>query len=379
MYKTHHRTSPFRPHASNGYTAAQIAMLYSYPQAGPAPVEVAIMELGGGHQMSDIQRYCQMVGCPVPPITSVSVLGASNRPEGNANGPDGEVALDIQCVIGATGGRVPIRMYYAPNTGQGFAASIAAVAQEDRACALSISWGLREATWNRQDVQLMEQALVACRTKGISVFAASGDDGSSDGGPGNNTDYPASSPNLTGCGGTTVLPGGAERAWSYGGGGYSALFARPSWQGIPGNARGVPDIAGDADGSTGYITIVDGTQGVIGGTSAVAPMWAALVALLVSRNGGTRMGHVGEWLWKLGKRVTKDITTGNNGAFQAGTGWDACTGLGCPNGAEMLEALLGGGGTPPPPPPGPPPVQSGLQATLSVQGYRPVTVLLEKV
>jgi kumamolisin len=104
--------------------------------------------------------------------------------------------------------------------------------------------------------------------------------------------------------------------------------------------RGVPDISGDADPATGYQILVDGRNAVFGGTSAVAPLWAALIALL-NQQVGKPLGFVNNALYagSLATKALHDITSGNNGAYTAGQGWDACTGLGSPNGQQLLTAF----------------------------------------
>jgi kumamolisin len=319
-----------------GFNALQLAARYGFPKLRRTAREhVALIELGGGFSIKDSQRYCSQLGIPLPPIHAISVLGAANDFTGDPNGADGEVALDVQNVLGATAGKMPIFCYFAPNTAAGFAAAIAQAAADNQSSALSISWGQEEASWLAQDLAAMESAFAACTKAGMSCFAASGDDGSSDGGRGNNVDYPASSPQVAGCGGTTIGASG-EIAWSYGGGGWSSRFGRPAWQGITFSTRGVPDVAGDADPNSGYQVFVGGHEYVFGGTSAVAPMWAALAAILSTLK-GQRLGLFGPRTWQL--MDLTDVTAGSNGAFKARTGWDPCTGLGLPN-AAFAQAVL---------------------------------------
>ena len=107
--------------------------------------------------------------------------------------------------------------------------------------------------------------------------------------------------------------------------------------------RGVPDVAGNADPDTGYQILVDGQQTVIGGTSAVAPLWAALISRLAQATGNS-FGLIQQQLYAgvaAGQAAPgfQDITVGNNGAFSAGPGWDACTGLGSPDGTALLSQL----------------------------------------
>jgi kumamolisin len=185
----------------------------------------------------------------------------------------------------------------------------------------------------------------------VTITAASGDNGSSDGASGDNVDFPASSPHVLACGGTKLEGSGSniasEVVWNDGsqggatGGGYSTTFAVPSWQqgiaGFTGKGRGVPDVAGDASPQSGYNILVDGQQEVVGGTSAVAPLWAALVAL-INQQKGSPVGFLNPKLYGIAADF-RDITQGNNGAYSAGPGWDPCTGLGSPNGQKIAQAL----------------------------------------
>jgi len=197
---------------------------------------------------------------------------------------------------------------------------------------------------------------------GVTVLAASGDsgstDGSSDGKP--TVDFPASSPYVIGCGGTRLTLSGAkinsEVVWNdlssnegATGGGVSGFFALPTYQlpaGVPKSpsgfvGRGVPDVAGDADPQTGYSVVVDGSAAVFGGTSAVAPLWAGLLAR-INQSLGKDLGYVNPLLYARGSAATfHDITSGTNGTYSAGTGWDACTGLGSPDGSALLASLGG--------------------------------------
>jgi kumamolisin len=200
-------------------------------------------------------------------------------------------------------------------------------------------------------MQAMDQAFQAACALGVTVFCASGDDGSRDNVNDNkpHVDYPASSPHVTGCGGTTLDASG-ETTWSGTGGGISDFFPLPSWQSnahVPPSAnsggkggRGVPDISGDADPNTGYIIILNGKKYVYGGTSAVAPLWAGLIAL-INQKLGKPVGCLNSLIYN-GRAMPlafRDITVGNNGAYHAGPGWDPCTGLGTPHGDKLLQDL----------------------------------------
>ncbi|HSM79386.1 MAG TPA: S53 family peptidase, partial [Bryobacteraceae bacterium] len=198
---------------------------------------------------------------------------------------------------------------------------------------------------------------------GITVCVASGDNGSSDGQADGaaHVDFPASSPNVLACGGTTLqlANGGiqSEVVWNDGanggatGGGVSETFPLPPYQSpanVPASVntgfagRGVPDIAGDADPATGYQIVVDGQSLVIGGTSAVAPLFAGLVAL-INQQLGKPAGFLNPLLYANAAKGSsfRDIVSGNNGAYSAGPGWDACTGWGSPVGTAIVRLLAG--------------------------------------
>jgi kumamolisin len=352
------------------YSPAEVAKLYNFPSAAHGAGQcIGIIELGGGYTARDLNLYFHRLGIPLPQVTSVSVAGGQNRPTGDPNGPDGEVMLDIE-VAGAVASGSKIVVYFAPNNNQGFfrAVNRAVHDQVHRPTVVSISWGGPEASWTQQSLTAFDQSFRAAAAIGVTVCAAAGDGGSSDRVPGRlaHADFPASSPFVLACGGTSMQASGgvitSESVWNdgalggAGGGGISDFFPLPSWQtsaGIPPSVnpagrtgRGLPDLAGHADESTGYQVRVDDLDTVIGGTSAVAPLTAGLVALC-NESLGTNIGFLNPLLYgRLGKNgVFRDITSGNNdmtghvGGYKAGPGWDACSGFGSPDGAALLAAL----------------------------------------
>ncbi len=358
--KPHFRVAT--PRATNvSYTPVQIAQLYGFPaNASAAGQTIGLLELGGGFQQSDITDYFQGLGIAAPTVTAVSVDGGTNSP-GDPNGADGEVMLDIE-VSGAVAPGSKIAVYFAPNTDQGFIDAVTTAVHDtkNKPSVLSISWGGPESSWTEQAVTALDQACQAAASVGVTITVACGDDGSTDGvsGGGNHVDFPASSPHVLACGGTKLVAKGtvisSETVWNElaanegaTGGGVSTLFALPSWQAnsnVPAppsssGGRGVPDVSADADPSTGYTVRVDGQTSTIGGTSAVAPLWAGLIALANAAN-GKDAGFVNPTLY-TDPNSFRDITSGNNGAFSARPGWDACTGLGSPKGAAIVSALAG--------------------------------------
>jgi kumamolisin len=344
------------PHAS--FSPAQIGQLYDFPTGVNGQGQsVAIIELGGGYRKTDLTAYFHQLGIPAPKVVSVSVDHGRNAPSG-ANGADGEVMLDIE-VVGAVAPGAQIVVYFAPNTDQGFIDAISTAVHDSvhRPSVVSISWGAPEVAWTHASVQAMDQAFQEAAAMGVSVYAAAGDNGANDfppgqgSQPGNHADFPASSPHVIGCGGTRITVNGntitSEVVWNdpgggSTGGGFSALFPRPSWQpAVAGQTtRGVPDVAGDASPASGYLVRVDGQNMVIGGTSAVAPLWSGLTALL-NQKLGKPLGFVNPALYALAPSsgAFYDVTSGNNNGFNAAVGWDACTGLGRPDGVKLVAAL----------------------------------------
>src|SRR5205807_1982019 len=232
----------------------------------------------------------------------------------------------------------------------------------NRPSVLSISWGWVEfesagtLAWTAQVMDEVDLMFKEAANLGITVIVAAGDDGSEDniddGVP--HVNYPASSPYVLSCGGTTLIAQNGQRqsevVWGFGarsdgrghgstGGGISQHFPRPSWQaqaGIephPGTGfagRGLPDVAADADGRTGYWMLIGGEMQPNGGTSAAAPLWAALIARINQKLGSSqRVGYFNPLLYaSLGAGgAFHDITAGSNdthgslGAYSARAGW----------------------------------------------------------
>ncbi len=348
--------------ASISYTPLQVAQAYNFPTASNGTGQsIALIELGGGYNSSDLNSFFAGLGLTAPKVTAVSVDGAANSPTGDPNGADGEVELDIE-VAGAIAPGAQLAVYFAPNTDQGFIDAITTAVHDAKLkpSIISISWGGPETSWTQQSRDALNSACQDASTMGVTILAAAGDDGASDGSTNGapTVDFPAASPYVLACGGTRLTLSGAaigsETVWNdlsanegATGGGVSQVFALPSYQqsakvpkapnGFAG--RGVPDVAGDADPATGYSVLVDGRQAVIGGTSAVAPLWAALLAR-INQALGANLGFVNPLLYATKVELSfRDITSGNNGDYSAGPGWDACTGLGSPNGAALLTAL----------------------------------------
>ncbi|WP_375383626.1 protease pro-enzyme activation domain-containing protein [uncultured Sphingomonas sp.] len=354
-------TPKFVPHRGTtqprGFLPTEVAALYGVGGWNAAGQCIGIIELGGGYTAADNEAAFKTMGLPVPDIVAIGIDGASNSP-GDTSGADGEVALDIQVAGGVALG-AKLAVYFAPNTSQGFADAISQAVHDEtnKPSVLSISWGGPESGWTGQAIAAMSAAFRDAATLGVTVTAASGDslatDGASDGKA--HVDYPASDPLVLGCGGTHVTASAGKRhgetVWKSNGGGtgggVSALFVKPDYQaavnvpaaGTAKGGRGVPDVAGDADPDSGYRIVTGGQTGLIGGTSAVAPLWAGITAALNARR-TTPVGQMHAALYGT-PAACHDVTKGDNRSgtvgYEAARGWDPCTGLGSPNGPSLVK------------------------------------------
>jgi kumamolisin len=349
--------------ATASHDPNDVAKIYDFPAGDGTGQCVGIIELGGGFKLDDITNYFNSLNLSVPQVISSSVDGGTNSPS-TPDSADGEVMLDIE-VVGAIVPKAKIVVYFAPNTDQGFLDAITTAVHDsvNQPSVISISWGSAESNWTQQALTNFDDAFQSAAALGVSVTVASGDNGSSDGvNDGNDhVDFPASDPYVLGCGGTTLQASNDqivnEVVWNNlsagggaGGGGVSDVFSLPTYQNgfnLPAasgqaGGRGVPDVAGDADPSTGYNVLVDGENAVFGGTSAVAPLFAGLIAR-INQSTGKAIGFLNPLIYSQAIESSgfHDITDGNNGDFSAATGWDPCTGLGSPDGARLLGALTG--------------------------------------
>jgi kumamolisin len=314
-----------------------------------------------------LKVFFQEIGVPMPEVISIGVDHAGSHPT-TPNSADGEVMLDIE-VAGAVAPKAKIAVYFAPNTNQGFLDAISAAIHDTqrKPSVISISWGSPEDTNDQQAVSAYHQLFVAAAALGITICVASGDHGTADMDAEHwdgeiHVDHPSVDNLVLSCGGTQIdngkdvvwndnLPFDADNNGWASGGGISQMFAVPSYQtaakipkSIVNNkaGRGVPDIAMSA---TNYFTRVDTVEGPSGGISAVAPLMAALVALL-NQAKQKNVGFVNPFLYANAKKgVVRDVTSGNNGirstvkGYKAVKGWDACTGLGTPDGTAILNNL----------------------------------------
>ncbi len=366
------------PGGANGVAATFFSQRYNFPttyqgtKLDGTGQTIAIIELGGGFRASDLKVFFNEIGVALPAVSAISVDHAGSKPT-TPDSADGEVMLDIE-VAGAVAPKAKFAVYFAPNNGdQGFIDGISAAVHdtERNPDVISISWGGPESSTDQQGINAFHEVFVAAAAAGITICVASGDHGTADLDASDwdnkiHVDHPAVDDMILGCGGTQVNAQNQDVVWNdgtpfdvnvaggggwAGGGGVSELFAVPSYQanaqipvsiddGKPG--RGVPDIAMSA---TNYFTRVDSSEGASGGTSAVAPLMSALVALL-NQGKQKNVGFLNPFLYaNVAKGVVHDVTQGTNAitntvkGYNAGPGWDACTGLGTPDGTAILNNL----------------------------------------
>ncbi len=365
--------------ARSWFIPSELGPIYNFPKVDASSQCIGLLEFGGGVETDAITSYFSQIGLPAPTVTVVPVGGVSTNP---AADPDstGEVMLDID-VAGALGGGAKLAVYFSTFDEKGLVDCLSAVINDatNDPSVVSISWGWAEnqpfnssgIVWSEAAIAACNQSFLAAAQLGITVCVSTGDDGAEaqiqDGRA--HVNFPATSEYVLAVGGTTLhvsknssgATNTTEVVWNDGpdsgtGGGVSDVSAVPAWQqGIvppsinPGHfaGRAIPDVAADADPATGYLTQSIGKPQVVGGTSASAPLWASLIAL-INAGSGARSGNFNALLYsKIGPANTlNDITVGNNdtdgllnGQYTAGPGWDACTGWGTPFGTKLQEAL----------------------------------------
>jgi kumamolisin len=369
---------------ANTYLPTDLAELYSFPDGTDGTGEtVAILAFNGplgdsgqsalgGYSPTAVAGYFKKtLNLPAPSITDVVVQGPGNQPGPGTDPSDAtaEVLLDI-CMAAGIAPKAKFYMYFTEFTEQGWVDCItSAVTSTNAPSVISISYGNPEngpagdILWTKQAITKVNEAFQRAALAGITISVAAGDQGSTEDLPDHkqHVDFPASSPWVLACGGTRIIASqgviSSETVWNDGpdsatGGGISALFAVPTYQAganippsvNPGHrlGRGVPDVSSLADPETGVnVLFPDGSVQAIGGTSAAAPLWSGLIARL-NQGLAKPVGFLNPVLYKnMATGVLRDIIEGDNGAYKAGPGWDACTGFGSPNGTRLLTALKG--------------------------------------
>jgi subtilase family serine protease len=316
----------------------------------------------------DLASFDRTFRLPAARIEVVTSLGGSASPWLATGEEVGDFEHVHAVAPGATLRVVLIPSSWGQSAANGTADMLAAlrlaVSETDVA---SISWSLGEHYFTKAQVAEMHSILLGAEADHVTVIGSSGDDGwfptpRGWGGQVREVSLPASDPLVLGVGGTTLTANprtGAyigEAAWPDSGGGFSHLYARPGYQdGVPGisETRGVPDVAGDADGVGGMALVLTGTNGgephLISppGTSSSAPLWGGLAAL-ADQYAHHDLGLINPAIYSIARSssyrkafhdtTTDDITTATS-SYPAAPGWDPATGWGTPN-AQMLIPLL---------------------------------------
>jgi kumamolisin len=362
------------------YVPSELASHYNFPAGDGSGQTVGLLEFGGGFFLQDLQKFCTLAKIPAPP--KVIAISTDGTPTDSVDGAEGEVMLDIEVVAGICP-KANIAVYFAQWGEQGWITALDAAVhdQTNNPTVLSVSWGNAEDTdiWTDQAMEQINQSLQDAAMIGMTVCVAAGDDGSSDAvGDGHaHVDFPSSSPFALAVGGTTIPAKGVTQpdvAWKEGdglradnggstGGGVSAKFPLPAWQGSvavksvnPGAKPGriIPDLAANADwNASPYLLVVDGKAQPNGGTSAASPLVASLLTLInASRPAANRVGYLTPILYQssgnngttIGAASCTDVQSGENatdkiGGYTAGPGYDAVSGWGTPNGKKLASAI----------------------------------------
>jgi kumamolisin len=311
---------------------------------------------------TDVTAFDSQWGLPALPGGSGQVCTGSSGSGGCKFSRQNsiEISLDVEYAHGTAPGAVILNYMAASTSLSAFITMYEQIVTDNPGHVVTTSWGSCEAGTPTASQVTDDNIFANANSIGQTWFAASGDDGSNDCGNASVTvDNPANSPHVMGVGGTTPTcssgmipsnPGcggyGSESGWSDSGGGISQVFARPTFQagcGVPsGTQRLVPDVALEADTSPGNYVVSGGVWYLVGGTSDAAPQWAGLFAELNQEIGGSGLGNPGARLYGAcgsDSGVFHDITTGSNGAYSAGVGYDMVTGLGSPDAANLLAVL----------------------------------------
>jgi len=345
-FKSYSKTSSIKS-IDTSFTPIQVGEFYDFPfQSRGSNRLIALIELDGGYRTQDLKYYFidYLKLGRLPVVYPIVMDGAKNNPDSPFSQ---EVVLNIE--IAAAIAKCAITLvYFAPNSELGYydAVYFALTNQSYMPpCAISTSWGTPEVSNTQTFMDSMNLLFDYGRKRRINIFAASGNFGSSGGLPGLNVDFPASSPYVIGCGGTSMIVKNNklidEVVWSGSGGGFSKIFPKPEYQkDIQSDTRGVPDVAGSADPDKGYIIYRNGKFESVGGTSAVAPLYAGLTALMSSTKGS--VPFLNDKMYPIAEEVCFDIIKGSNGPdgkYDATIGWDPCTGNGRIYGDKLLASL----------------------------------------
>jgi kumamolisin len=352
------------PHAALGSSCCSLSpndLFALYDESASFPGSGQTIVIAGAYAWSDPDNavFDAQWGLPQLPAGSGQVCtgGAGSGGCRFSRSQSIEIALDVQYAHGTAPGARILNYMSASTSNADFTTMYNRIVTDNPGHVVSTSWGSCEALTSTGAQQADDAIFANANAIGQSWFAASGDDGSRDCGTSTVTvDNPANSPHVMGVGGTTPTCSaglqlgnpacggyGSETGWDGSGGGASQVFARPGYQtgcGVPaGTKRLVPDVALEADPTPGNYVVEGGSWWIVGGTSDAAPQWAGMVAGLAQKKGGA-LGNPGAFLYGLcGTSAFHDVTTGSNGDFAAGPGYDMVTGLGSFDAQHLLAAV----------------------------------------
>lgn len=355
-----HAARPAGDGPSGGESPADLQTAYAVSSNDGSGETVGLAEYDGFKQ-SDISTFTQNYNLPSLTPTVAAVDGGVS----SLGGGQIEVTLDIDAVD-VYAPKAKQVVYEAPNTDTAWVDEWAKMASDDKVNVISNSWLLGESC-ESQPISPTHDSTNQMVSEGITILSASGDWGGHgcDYNGDNSTvtvDYPASDPNVTGVGGTTLRTGSggsysSETVWNSGstgstrsGGGYSSIYSTPSWQSSvnSGKYRAVPDVSDAADPNAGGLSInLNGGWESVGGTSEAAPLWAGYLAN-VDQKAGKSLGNINPTIYGIGASSSAygkdfhDVTQGNNDTYNAGTGYDLATGWGSPIGDQLINDLIGG-------------------------------------
>jgi subtilase family serine protease len=339
--------SPSRPGVppyvpSDIRTAYDFNPLYAHGINGTG-TRIAIVDAYGDPRLSnDLSSFDSLTGLP---SATVNIYYPDGVPAVRDSGWALETALDVEWAHAiAPAATIDLVVAYDSSLGSVYDGISYVANQLTNETVLSMSFGLSESQYpasGSYTIAATHQLFVTMTSHGTTPFASSGDDGAS---TCCNVSYPASDPLVVAVGGTTLNLGSGtanyayETAWSGSGAGSSTVFAKPNWQqGIGDSMRDITDVSYDADPNTGVLVIQGGYEYEVGGTSAGSPQWAALTAL-ASQAVGTKFGSIASKLYSL--TSYHDITSGSDGYFTAGPGWNYPTGLGSPDASLLVSSLI---------------------------------------
>ncbi|WP_053002255.1 S53 family peptidase [Kordia jejudonensis] len=343
---------------AHGHSAIEIAEAYNFPEGDGEKQTIGIIELGGKFEQSDLETYFKTYDLDVPEIQIVG------EPATTPINDNVEVTADIQ-VLGALVPKAKLVVYYGTTILSAMKAALADT--KNKLTVISISWAGSELGYSQQEIMELNNVFHEAALKGITVIGASGDNGAFNNKEYANVNVPVNFEYVLGCGGTrleileeriiaeTVWNETTRQAQIGTGGGFSQRVAAPQYQEkaieeyierFPqfepyqrAGGKGIPDVAANAADATGYAILFQGNWAKIGGTSLATPLWAALVARM-NQNLGYRLGFISKHLYAImNSDAFRQILEGNNNLYEAASGWNACTGLGSPDGKKLMEAI----------------------------------------